>query len=292
LRREFFSARSAKKPRMNNLAEAFFALHRLGHPFIIPNAWDPASALVFERAGFAAIATSSAASAWALGYADGERVNTDELFASFARIVRVARVPVSGDIEAGFGISTEAAVRSAERAIEVGLVGVNLEDYDPRAKDVIPLEAHVARIAAIKARAAALGARLFVNGRTDLLLYELGPEESRVERTIERLRAYAAAGADGVFAPGTDDAVEIERIAAAVDAPFNVLAGPGTPPLAELARLGVARVSIGGAGMRRALGALTDAAEELYEHGTFGFMRERTISYGEFNAMFVEREPK
>jgi 2-methylisocitrate lyase-like PEP mutase family enzyme len=275
---------------MSTLADAFFALHRRGSPFIIPNAWDPASALVYERAGFGAVATSSAASAWTLGYADGERVDTDELFASFARIVRVSRVPVSADIEAGFGISIEAAVRSTERALEAGVVGINLEDYDPQTNDVIPLEAHAARIAAVKARATALGVKLFVNARTDVLLHELGPEESRLDRTIDRLRAYVAAGADGVFAPGTDEAAEIERIATAVDAPLNVLAGPDTPSLADLARLGVARVSIGSMGMRRTLGALADAAKELHDSGTFGFMRERTLTYGELNAMFAERE--
>jgi 2-methylisocitrate lyase-like PEP mutase family enzyme len=172
-------------------------------------------------------------------------------------------------------------VRSAERAIAAGIAGINLEDFDPQTNDVIAIEAHVARIAAIKARADALGTRLFVNARTDLLLYDLGDDEPRVERTIERLRAYAAAGADGVFAPGVSDPGAIERIATAVDAPLNVLAGTET-----------ARVSIGSAGMQRALGALASAAEGLHGAGTFGFLRERRVPYGEMNDRFRERERK
>jgi 2-methylisocitrate lyase-like PEP mutase family enzyme len=271
---------------LSTLADAFFALHRRGAAFVLPNAWDAASALVFEREGFEAIGTSSAAMSWSLGYADGEKVDTDELFAALARMVRVTSVPISADIEAGFGTSPEAAVRSVERAIGAGAVGANLEDFDPHADDVIALEAHAARIVAVKARAAALGVRFFVNARTDVLLHDLGPAATRVERTIERLRAYAAAGADGVFAPGATDADTIGRIAAAVDAPLNVLAAVRTPPVAELAKLGVARVSVGGAPMRRTLGVLREIGRELRERGTYGFAHEPSLPYAELNAMF------
>jgi 2-methylisocitrate lyase-like PEP mutase family enzyme len=258
---------------LSTLADAFFALHRPGAPFVLPNAWDAASALVFEYAGFAAIGTSSAATSWSLGYADGERVEPEELFAALGRIVRVTKVPVTADIEAGFGTTTEAAVRS--------------EDFDSHADEMISLEAHAERIRAVKARSAELGVRFFVNARTDILLQELGPAATRVDRTIERLRAYAAAGADGVFAPGATDAETIRRIAAAVDAPLNVLAAVRTPPVAELAKLGVARVSVGGAPMRRTLGVLREIAHELRDRGTFGFAHEPSLPYAELNAMFA-----
>jgi 2-methylisocitrate lyase-like PEP mutase family enzyme len=271
---------------LNSLADAFFALHKPGAPFILPNAWDAASSLVFERDGFAAVGTSSAAMSWSLGYADGEKVDTDELFAAIARMVRVTSVPVTADIEAGFGTTAEAAVRSVERSIAAGAVGANLEDFDPALDDLIPLEAHAERIRAVKARAAALGVRFFVNARTDVLLQEIGPAASRVDRAIERLRAYAAAGADGIFAPGATDAETIGKIAAAVDSPLNVLAAVRTPTVAELGKLGVARVSVGAAPMRRVLSVLRDIGRELRERGTFGFAHEPGLPYAELNGLF------
>jgi len=276
-----------KDLRLNTLADAFFALHRPGAPFVLPNAWDAASALVFEYAGFTAIGTSSAAMSWSLGYADGERVDTEELFAALGRIVRVTSVPVTADIEAGFGTTTDAAVRSVERCIAAGVVGANLEDFDSHADEMISLEAHAERIRAVKARAAALGVRFFVNARTDILLQELGPAATRVDRTIERLRAYAAAGADGVFVPGVTDAETIRRLAAAVDAPLNVLAAVRTPPVAELAKLGVARVSVGAAPARRTLGVLREIAHELRDRGTYGFAHMPSLPYADLNAMFA-----
>jgi len=269
-------------------SEAFFALHRRDRPLVLCNAWDAYSARLFEAEGFEAIATSSAGVANALGYADGEDVDTDRLFDSLRSIVRVVRVPVSADLEAGFGSDASAAVRTVERAIEAGAVGGNLEDYDPRANDVIPLEAHCERIRAVKARSAALGVRFFLNARTDLMLHSLGDETSRVERTIERLNAYAAAGADGVFAPGVSDAATIAHIAAALDVPLNVLAGPASPPVAELARLGVARVSLGSWPARIAMGAARAAARELRDQGTYAFARGPALTYEESNALFID----
>ena len=250
------------------------------------NAWDAYSARLFETQGCEAVATSSAGLANALGYADGEDVDPEELFAALRRIVRVAQTPVSADLEAGFGTDAAAAVATVERALEAGAVGGNLEDFDPRAEDVISTDAHVERIRAVKARSVALGAPFFVNARTDLLLHELGDEATRVERTIERLRAYAAAGADGVFAPGVTDGATIRRIAQAVDAPFNVLAVPSSPSVAELAEFGVARISLGSWPARIAFGAAREAARELYERGTYSFATAPAMTYAESNALF------
>ena len=271
---------------MNPLTDVFFDLHRPGDPFVLYNAWDAASAVVFESAGVEALGTTSAGTAWTLGYPDGERVDQNELFAQIARIVRSTRLPVSADIEAGFGMSPEAAARSVERTIAAGAVGANLEDFDSQTGDVIPTEAHVVGFRAVKARTEALGLPFFLNARTDILLHGLGPEETQVDRTIERLRAYAAAGADGVFAPGASDSATIAKIVAAVDKPLNILGGADTPSVPELAQLGVARVSIGGSPMRRTLAVLRDIAIELRERGTFDYAREPAIPYRELNAMF------
>lgn len=270
-------------------SEAFFSLHHRDQPLVLCNAWDAYSARVFEAEGFEAIATSSAGVANALGYADGEDVDIDELFASLRRIVRVVRVPVSADLEAGFGIDAAAAVRSVERALDAGAVGGNLEDYDPRARDVISVDLHCERIRAIKARCEALGARFFLNARTDVMLHALGDASTRVDRTIERLRAFSAAGADGLFAPGVSDARTIERIAAALDRPFNVLAGPATPSVAELGRLGVRRISVGSWPARIAMGAARGAARELRDRGTFAFTAGPAVTYDESNALFARR---
>jgi len=269
-----------------SLADAFFALHGRGTPFVLPNAWDPPSACVYERAGFPAVATSSAAMAWTLGYADGEAVDTAELFAAIARLVRAVGVPVSADLEAGFGATPAAVVHTFERALSTGVVGANLEDYDNAARDVLPIDDAVVRIRAVRARADALRVRFFVNARTDILLHGLGPVETRVDRTIERLRAFAAAGADGVFAPGVSDAPTIERIARAVDAPLNVLVTAQTPSLAELARCGVARVTVGSSPMRRTLGVLATLAQQLRD-GSFAFAGEPALSFAECNAFFA-----
>lgn len=271
-------------------ADRFFALHVPGAPFVLANAWDAASARIYETAGFPAIATSSAAIAWTLGYADGERVDPEELFAAIARIVRVVRVPVTADLEAGFGATPQAIARTVERAIALGTVGANLEDYDTVAGDLYSIDDAVARIGAARERADALGVRFFINARCDALFRGRGAPETRVERTIERLRAYAAAGADGGFPVGLTDLATVERIARAVDRPLNVLVRPEFTSLEELARCGVARASIGSSPMTRTLGVLREIARDL-RAGSFAYAREPVVSYAECNALFTESLP-
>ncbi|MEO6991467.1 MAG: isocitrate lyase/phosphoenolpyruvate mutase family protein [Candidatus Baltobacteraceae bacterium] len=270
-------------------ADRFFALHIRGAAFALPNVWDAASARLFEVEGFPAIATSSSALANSLGYADGERVDVEQLFAALERIARVVEIPLSADLEAGFGHTPEEIANVAERAMSLGVVGMNLEDLDAQTCSLRSIDAQQACIAAIRARAATLGVRFFVNARTDIILRDIGDEATQTERTIERLRAYAAAGADGVFAPGTTEFAQIATIAEALDAPLNVLAGPGMPSLVDLRRAGVARVSLGSRPALRALGAVREIAVELRERGTFAFENAPAVSYAEANAWFGER---
>jgi 2-methylisocitrate lyase-like PEP mutase family enzyme len=265
----------------------FAELHQRGKPLVLANVWDAASARIVEAAGFPAIATSSAGMANALGYADGEQVDVQEMLAAIARIVRCVRVPVSADVEAGYGGDVDALLAIMERVRGAGVVGVNVEDWDVRIAAPFPLDAARERIAAIKAR---LGDALFVNARTDLYLHEVGDPATRFDAVVERLHAFLAAGADGVFVPGVADAATIGRLVEAVDAPLNILAGPATPPVRELAALGVARVSVGSAPMRRVMGEFRTIAEELATAGTFGFTRDpRAMSYAELNALFTSR---
>lgn len=262
----------------------FAALHVPGNPLVLPNAWDAVSARIFEAAGFPAIATTSAGVAWALGYPDGERVDVDEMLAAIARIARVVGVFVSADVEAGFARDIDALVAVMARVRDAGAVGVNVEDWDVHTGAPFPAPIAQARIAAIKQR---LGDALFVNARTDLFLHQVGDSATRLAATIERLRGFVAAGADGVFVPGVSDAATIAALTAAVDAPLNVLAGPATPAVAELRKLNVGRVSVGAGPMRTILGATRAIAQELASRGTFSFTRdERAIPYAELNALF------
>ena len=253
---------------------------------MLANVWDAASARVVEAAGAPAIATSSAGMAWSLGYADGECVDVDEMLAAVRRVVRVVRIPVSADMEAGYG-GIDELVGVMGRLRETGAVGVNLEDWDVHANALFPLDVACERVAAVKSRC---GDALFVNARTDVYLQQVGDAATRFDATVARLRAFVAAGADGVFVPGVVDAETIGRLATAVDAPLNILAGPGSPTVAEHAALGVARISTGSGPARRILGEMRAIARELSRAGTFTFATDpNAMQYAEINALLQER---
>jgi 2-methylisocitrate lyase-like PEP mutase family enzyme len=229
-------------------------LHRAPPILVLANAWDVVSARLVEQRGFPAVATTSAGVAWALGYPDGERIPRDEMLEVVERIARAVAVPVTADLEAGYGD----AGATAAAAWDAGAVGLNLEDGTDAA------ETHAERVRA--AREAAPG--LVINARTDVFLS--GGRD--LNEAIERANAYLHAGADSAFVPGVTDAETIGALARGIDGPLNILAHTaGTPPLAELERLGVARVSIGGVGTRVALSAFDAALDELADIGTFGF---------------------
>ena len=257
-------------------------LHAGPQILVMPNAWDVVSARIFEDAGFAAVATSSAAVAWSLGFPDGSALDVDVHLAALERIVHALGVPVSADVENGYAADPAALAAFVRRLDAAGVAGYNLEDT------MTPSTVHPLAEARERVRAAREAApELFLNARTDLYLAEIGPEKSRLDATIERLRAFADAGADGVFVPGVSDPETIAALAAATPLPLNVLANPQGPDAAALQRLGVRRVSVGSWPMRRVLGELRAIAGELRSHGTFAFARERTVAYGELNALMA-----
>lgn len=245
-------------------------------PLLLPNAWDAASARIFEDAGFPAVATTSAGVAYALGYPDGQRVPAGEMIKAIARIVRAVRVPVTADVEAGYGSAAE----TARALIEVGAVGMNLEDAE--GATLVPLDEQVARNRSVRAAAP----EIVINARTDIFLAQHSDASSRLERTIERLRAFVEAGADSVFVPGVRDAETIGKLVRAVDVPLNILAGEGTPPVAELKRLGVGRITIRSGGMRATLALTRRIAMELRDLGTYEAFTRETIPYAEVNKLF------
>src|SRR5882672_4312808 len=186
-------------------ADALHRLHSEGKPLVLVNAWDAASARLLEQAGASVIATTSAGMAWSLGYADGEKLPRDELIAACARICRVVRVPVTVDIERGFGRSTDEVCSLVRALIDLGVVGVNIEDgVSPETRRPLPPQALCERVSALRALAVQAKVRLFINARTDVYLATHDDPARRFEEAMQRARLFAAAGADGIFVPGMD----------------------------------------------------------------------------------------
>jgi len=274
-------------------ARQLLALHHGPRILLLPNAWDVASARIFEDAGFPAIATSSAAIANSLGYADGERISRDEMLAVVERIARAVNVPVTADAETGYGEKPEDVAKTARVVIAAGAVGMNLEDSPnsgpPRLYE-ISLQTEKIRAALEAARSA--GVELALNARTDVYLSEIGEPATRFEATVARLNAYRDAGAPSLFAPVVKDLETIGRLARAMRGPLNILATKGTPPAAELERLGVARISVGSGAMRAAMGMLQRVARQLREEGRFDLMTEGAVSYVELNRLVAGEDGK
>jgi len=245
-------------------AERFRKLHHGPRMLLLPNAWDVASGRILEEAGHPAIATTSAGIAYSLGYADGQNISRDEMLSMVSRIARAVRVPVTADLESGYGTTPKAMSETVTAAIEAGAIGMNLEDLSGDDKQpLVDLPLQVEKIQAIRESAAAMGVPFVLNARTDVYLAGIGPEATRFDRTVERVRAYRKAGADCVFAPGLTDLDTIAELVKAVDAPLNILALAAGPPMAELERVGVARVSTGSGIMRAAMGLTQRIAKEM-----------------------------
>ncbi len=272
-------------------AETFRTLHDRSKILVLPNAWDAASAKIFEAAGFPAIATTSSGVANSLGYPDGEAVPREEMLAAIARIARVLLVPLSADIESGYATDVEPLKATIRAVIEAGAVGINLEDsMKGGANELFPVEAAVARIRAVRNTATAAGVPIVINARTDVFLHAIGDKSARLEQSVSRGNAYLAAGADCIFVPGPSGGEIIKNLAAAIKGPINVMALPGMPSTAELEKLGVARVSMGGGPARAALTTVRGVAEELLNKGTYSmFNSPETISHMEMNQLIAQK---
>ncbi|MER6208415.1 isocitrate lyase/phosphoenolpyruvate mutase family protein [Streptomyces sp. NPDC001642] len=269
---------------LRDRALAFRALHVPGRPLVLPNAWDAASARIVEDTGATAVATTSAGVAWALGVPDGDLLGRERAVAAVARIAGSVAVPVSADIESGFAEDPAGVADTVRAVLSAGAVGVNIEDALYGGEGVLrPVAEQAERIAAAREAADAEGVPLFVNARIDTFLRGAGG----VDATLERAAAFRAAGADGIFVPGTVEPGTVKELADGIDAPLNVLVGPGAPPVAELAALGVARVSAGSSVALAAYAVVRRAARELLDTGTYG---EQTggLGYGELNSLLKQ----
>lgn len=266
-------------------AIAFRQMHRGPKALLLPNVWDVASARIIEEAKFGAIATTSAGIAFSLGYPDGQKISREEMLARVSRIARAVELPLTADVEAGYGNTAEDAAQTARKVIEAGGVGINLEDGTGNPQSpLVELGLQVEKIRAVREAALQAGVLLVVNARTDVYLDQVGPAEQRYSETIHRVRAYRDAGADCVFVPGLRDPQIISQLVQDVQCPVNILAGPGSPSVQELEELGVARVSFGSAPMRATLGLLRRMAEELNRSGTYRAL-EGAPTHAELNNM-------
>jgi methylisocitrate lyase len=249
-------------------ADLFNALHHAGKPLILFNAWDAGSAKAVAQAGASAIATGSWSVAAAHGYPDGEALPLDLALANLARIVAAVDLPVSVDLERGYGDDPAAVGQTVAQAIAAGAIGCNLEDSTAGDR-LCDVREQAERLRVARRAAEGAGLRFFINARIDLFLRSPGPTHDRglLEQALKRAAAYAEAGASGIFVPGLADSALIGEFCEACPKPVNIMAVPSVPTAEELSALGVARISHAAGPYRRAMKFLEDAARAIYSGG-------------------------
>lgn len=266
-------------------AATFRALHE-HRPLILPNAWDPVSAVVIEFAGALAIATSSAAVAWSCGAQDGERIERARMWQALTEIVASVHVPVSADIESGYGATLDELGAAVDSLLDIGIAGINIEDSLVSDRTLRDPSTQAARIRVVRAVAERLRVPLWINARTDTYLTAIGTPQEKLHATMARAELYAAAGADSLFVPGVVDIGTIRELVTG-PLPLNAMVGPGAPDVAAFAEAGVARVSVGPAIAQAAYGLVARASRELLGDGTYTAMRDG-FDYAKLNRL-VER---
>lgn len=271
------AALTARAERLKQLIDAPETL-------VLPNVWDGGSTRIVAEAGFPAIATSSGGIAWSLGYADGENLTREEMLFIVTRIAAATDLPVTADLEAGYGEAPDAIAKTVETALEAGVVGANIEDSSSQAAGhpLLDFELSVDRIRAGKAAADEFGVPFVINARTDG--FYGGGVDNAFDETVRRAQAYFDAGAGCVFVPFVRDAETIGNLVKAIDGPVNILAGAQSPTLPEMQEMGVARVSIGGLFSLMTYTHVRAACHELRDQGTYGWARD-VILHPEMNKL-------
>jgi 2-methylisocitrate lyase-like PEP mutase family enzyme len=265
-------------------AARFRALHHAAEVLVLPNAWDAMSAAIIAARGARAVATTSGGVAWAAGCADGEHLTRAAAAEAIRRITSVVEVPVSADIEAGYGQTPEDVATTVEAIIAAGAVGINIEDAPGPGSPLFDVAEQVRRIAAARQAGERAGIRLVINARTDVYKPGASPFPEPLEEVLTRAARYAEAGADCVFVPWLLDLDTIRTLVARSPLPVNIMAGPGAPTVAELAAAGVRRISVGTAIAQAAYGLVDRAASELFTHGTYRAL-EGGMPYAGLNAL-------
>ncbi len=271
-------------------AEQFRAMHSRGRILVLPNAWDAASAKIFEAAGFDAVATTSAGVSYTAGYPDGELIPRADMLTIVRWIVGCVSIPVTADIESGFASDANGIRETVRALIDVGVVGINLEDSIHTAtRQLYELPVAIERVHAAREAADHAGVPLVINARSDVFLLGIGEKAARFDHAVERLNAYRKAGADCLYPIGYFDPDTLARLVKAIDGPINIMGLPGALTVMELERLGVARVSTASGPSRVAMTATKKFANALKRDGTFEIMGGDTISHQEANALMAKR---
>jgi 2-methylisocitrate lyase-like PEP mutase family enzyme len=266
-------------------AETLRRFHTSGPLLVLPNAWDAASARIFESAGYTALATTSAGIAYSQGYPDGERISRAEMLAVVARITAHVSVPVTADMEAGYGRAPEAVAETVRGVVAAGAVGMNLEDWSETSGGLFERALAIERVRGARAAADRAGVPIVINARTDVFRSTLPPGD-HFDEAARRGNAFREAGADCVFVPFVRDTGTIERLVKAIAAPINILGGPNAPSLKELEALGVRRVTFGSWPMRSTMGLARRMAREWKEKGTYGTLEAYGIPFEDFQKLF------
>lgn len=267
-------------------AETLQALIDAPETLVLPNVWDVAGARIVAEAGFPVIATSSAGIAWSLGHADGELISRDDMLFMVRRIAAGVDLPVTADMEAGYGEAPDAVAATVRAVLEAGAVGANIEDSSSQGAGhpLLDFDLSVSRIAAGRAAADDAGVPFVLNARTDC--FYRGVSEEAFAETVRRGNAYLAAGARCVFVPFVRDAAMIARVVAAIDGPVNILAGAPSPTIPEMQKMGVARISIGGLFSLMTYTHVRAACAELRDRGSYGWAKD-VILHPEMNGLMA-----
>lgn len=271
-------------------AEALRRAHHGPRLLLLPNAWDVISARQFEAAGFEAIATTSGGVAWSLGYPDGERAPWSEVVAATRRIVNAVRAPVTADIETGYGATPAEVAKNVADILGAGASGFNIEDGVSLAdRPLRPIEDAAARIRAAREAATAFGVPAVINARIDVYQKGAGEPAQRFEETVQRAKAYFAAGADCVYPIGLGDMDTIARLVKALNAPINIVARSGSPPAADFERIGVARISIATGATLAVMSLIQTMARTLRDEGRLEAPAP-SVNRAQAQALFAPRD--
>jgi 2-methylisocitrate lyase-like PEP mutase family enzyme len=277
-------------------ARVFHDLHTSPKILVLPCVWEVAGSLLFEAAGFEAIGTTSRGIAASLGYADGEQMSRDQMLQVVEGIASHLSIPLSADMERGYGEFPDEVAKTVRGVIAAGAVGINIEDgINTEGGDgpaqLTDLSLQLEKVSAASEAAHSAEVSIVVNARTDVYWLGVGEPEERLAHAAERANAYREAGADCLFVPGVKDAEAIGSLAKEIHGPLNVLGGKGVPPVPQLEHLGVARVSMGSGPMRASLGVVKRIATELLGPGTYESFLEDSVAYEELIKLLVGEGP-
>lgn len=273
--------------RQNELAAKFHELHYSDEMLVLANAWDCASAKIFEVAGFKAVATTSSGISWSCGFKDGEHIPPDLMIEIISRIAGCVTIPVTADIEAGYyGDDLKKFSDFISDVIKAGAVGINLEDGDSKTRSLIDINFQIKKIKSVKEIANQNGVNLFLNARTDAIELAKGDLKTKIKICIERAKAFEEAGADGIFIPFVKEIKTVEELKKAIKLPLNILIND-TVKIDELRKLKINRVSVGGKPMLASLSTLKVIADELLSGDNWNSLFVKDPNYLEVNKWFA-----